>query len=519
MRNRSEVVRFSINLVAIATLAVSGCGSPSVPHPAQLAAALTRSSAALGGDGAAVTSVPQFVAVTFDDNFNAEAMDWATAFFRPLVNPPGAHDPGTFDGTPVRTTFPSNSTYLGGLQASWQRALDDGHEISNHTVDHSDGIAFSVEQWRAQIANCTSQMAAGLTSRGALPASVGFRAPYLHYDDNLFTALTSGGFVYDSSIMGGWADSDGPGSAPWPYTMDFGSRDADAIYAKWSGRNVVPVSAHPGLWELPVVTLFVPDDSLAAQYHFAAGLRQRLQNRLAGAPNPNFFEPSTGKLVGMDITLILDGGMSRAEALATLEYTLDQRLAGNRAPMVFVAHTHVYAANWDGNAAGVPNTLERRSIIEDFVTYALSKPEVRMRPLGDLAQWMAGPQTLGPPTCTPASCAAAGKRCGTIADGCGGTLGCGDCPSGQRCTASNLCEPAVASGCPSTVAGYALGRCDATAVYNGTLYRCRSQALGVNGETAGCGSPGVYCSAITPDAAAWGPIAWQLVQSCDGSAR
>ena len=447
MRNRGCGV--DVKCVAMAALAAIGCGTPPAAQPGHLAAALGRSTAPPGG--LPVSNVPQLVAVTFDDNFNPEGMDWATGFFRPLVNPTGAHNAATFDGMPVRTTFPSNSTYVSGMRTSWQTAVDDGHEISNHTVDHSDGIAFSVDQWRNQIVNCTSQLAANLHSGGHALATVGFRSPYLHYDDNLFTVLTENGFLYDSSIMGGWADSDGPKTAPWPYTMDSGSPDADAIYTRWSGRNVVPVTAHPGLWELPVATVFVPDDTLAAQYGFPAGLRQRVQNRLAGAQNPNFFEPSTGKLVGMDITMLLDAQMTRAEALATLEYTLDQRLAGNRAPMVFVAHTHVYASNWDGNAPGAPNTNDRRRIIQDFVSYALTKPEVRMRPLSDLTQWMKSPAPLGVSVCTPTSCAAVGKSCGSIADGCGGTLGCGSCGTDRRAPAATSARrrPAAAARRPS----------------------------------------------------------------------
>jgi hypothetical protein len=42
-------------------------------------------------------------------------------------------------------------------------------------------------------------------------------------------------------------------------------------------------------------------------------------------------------------------------------------------------------------------------------------------------------------TCTPATCASLGDNCGTVSDGCGGTLNCGTtCPSGQTCT-SNVC--------------------------------------------------------------------------------
>jgi hypothetical protein len=35
--------------------------------------------------------------------------------------------------------------------------------------------------------------------------------------------------------------------------------------------------------------------------------------------------------------------------------------------------------------------------------------------------------------CTPTSCAAQGKNCGSISDGCGGTLTCGSCSSPQTC--------------------------------------------------------------------------------------
>src|SRR5438034_7496875 len=41
-------------------------------------------------------------------------------------------------------------------------------------------------------------------------------------------------------------------------------------------------------------------------------------------------------------------------------------------------------------------------------------------------------------SCTPTTCAAQGKNCGSIPDGCGGTLTCGTCGSGQTCT-NNVC--------------------------------------------------------------------------------
>ena len=502
------------------------------------------------------SQVPQFVAVTFDDNFNTEGMDWATGFLRPLVNPAGSGKAGTFDGAPVRTTFPSNSVYLGGMQSSWRAAANDGNEFANHTVNHGDGIAYSVDQWNTEITNCTSALLSGLSGSSPPVAITGFRSPYLHYDENLFTVLTNNGFAYDTSIMGCWADAENGKNCPWPYTLESGSADADTIFTKWSGRNVVQIGPHAGLWEMPVSVVFVPDDSLAAQYGFPTGLRGRIQNLLGNAQNPNFFEQSTGKLVGMDITMLLDGRMTRAEALATLKYTLDLHLAGNRAPLVFVAHTHVYASNWDGNAPGTPVTADRRGIIQDFVNYALSKPAVRIRPLADVLAWMKNPVALGTGACTPTTCAAQSKNCGTIPDGCGKTLSCGTCPSGQTCSSSNVCQTSctpttcaaqsktcgtIPDGCGKTlscgtcpsgqtcsssnvcqgsgscspsVSSYTLGKCNATAVYSGKLYKCISQAAGVNGEPVGCGTAGVYCSNIPPDNAAWGTTAWQFVQNC-----
>ena len=45
------------------------------------------------------------------------------------------------------------------------------------------------------------------------------------------------------------------------------------------------------------------------------------------------------------------------------------------------------------------------------------------------------------PTCTPRTCAAAGKNCGTIDDGCGRPLSCGTCGDGETCGAGgvNVC--------------------------------------------------------------------------------
>jgi hypothetical protein len=43
--------------------------------------------------------------------------------------------------------------------------------------------------------------------------------------------------------------------------------------------------------------------------------------------------------------------------------------------------------------------------------------------------------------CTPTTCAAQGTNCGTISNGCGGTLDCGLCLPGVMCV-NNVCQGA-----------------------------------------------------------------------------
>src|SRR5262245_41507853 len=65
--------------------------------------------------------VPQFVAVTFDDNYTSGlspdvkgGMTWTTTFTKPLSNPPSRMQSETFDGTPLRTSFYFTSLYIDG---------------------------------------------------------------------------------------------------------------------------------------------------------------------------------------------------------------------------------------------------------------------------------------------------------------------------------------------------------------------------------------------------------------------
>jgi hypothetical protein len=372
--------------------------------------------------------VPQFVAVTFDDNFVSGLGDvsggvtWATSFLKPLQNQAGSGYAPTFDGAPVRTTFYDNCVYLqdDGTKKSWLTARQDGHEIANHTVNHPHGGLFTEQDWTGEIAPCTAALTDPDSGIGVSVDDVrGFRSPYLEYSGALFGVLKAQGLWYDTSIQSCWSAADDGKSCAWPYTLDQGSPDGADLTAKFA-TPAVPMTT--GLWEMTPSVLFVPPDELATQYGFEPGLRQRVPSDM---PPPSFYDAASGRIAPLDVTLFVDAGLSAAEVLATLKYTLDLRLQGNRAPFVFISDSHVYASNY-GAAPKAPDVSDRQHAIEDFVKYALGKPVVRMRPVADILEWMRHPEPLnGVVTYVPpAGGAGAGGVAGSTS-GAGGTAGAG----------------------------------------------------------------------------------------------
>jgi hypothetical protein len=400
--------------------------------------------------------VPQFVAVTFDDNFvsglgePAGGMTWASDFFRPLRNPSGSSLPATFDAAPVRTSFYNNCVYLEdeGTRQSWRTATQDGHELANHTVSHLQGSGFTTQAWIDEIAPCTAALSDPESGVGIEVAQVrGFRAPFLGYGAELFAALSAQGLKYDSSIQSCWGTGQDGTSCAWPHTLDRGSPDADDLTRQFAAPSV-PATA--GLWEVSVSALFVPPDELAAQYGVAPGLRARIPTDM---PAPSYYEAATGRIAPLDITLFVDAGLSAAEVLATLKYTLDLRLSGNRAPLVFIGHTHVYASNY-GSAPAAPSAAERQGAVEAFIEYALTKPMVRLRPVVDMLAWMSAPAPLGGVVTIPVSDGGAGGTAGmaglTMGASAGEGVTGGPHSSGAASVAgaggtSAVLEPAAAS--------------------------------------------------------------------------
>jgi hypothetical protein len=98
--------------------------------------------------------------------------------------------------------------------------------------------------------------------------------------------------------------------------------------------------------------------------------------------------------------------------------------------------------------------------------------------------------------CQPATTCPAGVTCGTAPDGCGGTINCGTCPSGQSCTSQGTCCQPTGTCPPGAVCGTVPDGCGGT-INCGTCvgetvcapdHTCHSiiGACGLQGNTRDC---------------------------------
>ena len=314
----------------------------------------------------------QLIMLSFDDNPEVEPMHWILDFLK---------DRKDAGGNPVRAVFYANGKYLDAspdLQAVHRRAVREGHEIGNHTYNHYHGGQFTVEEWVQELQiNQESLVKAGIPAK----AIRGFRAPFLEYNAATFTALEKLGFLYDTSIEEGYqADQLGRDDFLWPYTLDEGS-PGNAWSAQSGSKE--KVGSHPSLWQIPLHVLLVPDDATCERYGIEPGLRQRIYKTVKQHEGWEW-NREAGKITGFDWNVLESARCTPAEYLAILKHSLDERLAGNRAPFMVGLHTQFFPAN-------LP---DRRKAIESFIDYALSKSETRFLTGIELIAWMKQPVEL-----------------------------------------------------------------------------------------------------------------------------
>ena len=347
--------------------------------------------------GVSVSKAPQFVVIGFDDNTKAEGIDWAINLFSGKKNP---------DGTDARVSFYMNTKGLheeiednpANLLAAFKRLKNSGHEIGNHTYGHHSDISgddwdafehtvntLTRAEWKTKIEKATNDLVnMAEISRDTV---VGFRAPYLLYNQNLFEELKSQNFLYDCSIEEGAAENFDGTNFRWPYQLNGGSPGHnESWYGNSDNPNAVTIGAIDGLWELPNHLMMVPKDSECAKYGIKKGLWKRIKKKIP------YLEGH--KITGFDYNLWSYAKLSKQEVLGILKYNLDLRLKGNRAPFMFGAHTQYYTQSWVDEHNINATYQEMRAAISEFIDYALSKPEVRVVPAKEIIKWCTHPVPL-----------------------------------------------------------------------------------------------------------------------------
>jgi peptidoglycan/xylan/chitin deacetylase (PgdA/CDA1 family) len=265
---------------------------------------------------------PQIMLLTFDDLVDPERF----ALLQQVL--PGHWNP---NGTPLQATFFLNTDWTDFWLV--QQLHAQGHEIAVHTMTHTTGTGTDAATWRAEIAGCRKVV----SDLAAVPRAeiVGFRAPYLKYNDASFRILAEQGFAYDASII------EAPGSLSpdgrsfiWPYTLEQG-----VPQACWTGA--CPTSGVPGLFEIPLWNLL-------------------------GAGGSSYAS--------------MDPEGTYEELTAVLQANFADRYTGNRAPMGVFLH-----ADW---LSAAPNA----AALNDFIDWTLSHSNVWWVSMADLVAFMRDPQ-------------------------------------------------------------------------------------------------------------------------------
>ncbi len=348
-----------------------------------------------GSDSIPLEKVPMFISLGFDDNGivdkkNGGGVTWIRNYLKDKKNPAGTGQKRTYDGSPMRASFYMCEAYIRewtyedytDVREAWHNLYEDGHEIGNHSTYHLmerdkvkkvtvylDGKKYTKEQWLTrELAPCQKRLTAKYDKEskeggiGIPAASIwGWRTPRSEWNDALLGLLKEEGYVYDCSLADEYGN-DGT-SFYWPYTLDNGS------------PHTKEVSSHKGLWEMP-----------AYQFVFPKHLQAKAKIGEATFDYNVWVNKERG---GNELTA--------SEFTDVLKYTLDQRMKGNRAPLLIGLHSEVYSAQKDSEFSGTRNARARQLAIENFIWYATTQypNEVRIVRAIDIIEWMRDPVGLG----------------------------------------------------------------------------------------------------------------------------
>jgi hypothetical protein len=98
--------------------------------------------------------------------------------------------------------------------------------------------------------------------------------------------------------------------------------------------------------------------------------------------------------------------------------------------------------------------------------------------------------------CQPTTCEAQGMSCGSIPDGCGGTLSCGSCPTGYVCGGNNMCICAPGTLCCPAGDTLCGSSCEDLGTDANNCGACGNVCPGTlnGGPRCSSGSCGIFCN-------------------------
>ena len=217
-----------------------------------------------------------------------------------------------------------------------------------------------------------------------------FRAPRLEVNSAMHFALKESGYLYDCGQEEGYEYFVDGTNFLWPYTTDNGSPNVS--WQRTIGEKMSIDSMPAGFWEIPVNAMIVPQDIRPAVYANHATIARaeaaKLGTDAPTAEDSTFWVNESGRVTGFDFNMFILWGMTEDQVVQTLEYNLDQRMKGNKAPMQIGCHTDYFTpiydyatlrsdANKDTYGLCVVNgwnTWEnRKAAWEKFVDYGISK--------------------------------------------------------------------------------------------------------------------------------------------------
>jgi len=113
-----------------------------------------------------------------------------------------------------------------------------------------------------------------------------------------------------------------------------------------------------------------------------------------------------------------------------------------------------------------------------------------------------GPSPDAAQMCTPETCHQIGATCGAVADGCGGLLNCGTCPSGQMCGGGGAPNTCGSGPCTPTTCAKLGATCGPTGDGCGGMLDCGTcnapQTCSGGGKPNQCGClPATSCGSVT----------------------